>query len=303
MATKSKAQTTYEYYRKRLLKEAERGGLTTQEARLIKIVEKAPNELNKSQIQQKAYKLKAEFKRIRKTKKYKAERKIRNIFYKELGKFQKEELRREARARLMNLPPRADQMQSAYFKQVKLNKLMQEGITRRIDNKIVRYKGVEAVEKQIESLRRANNPEYKKKQFIETYITNLEINGVPEEYVSKNIIVKNEITGEPENKVFRPIEEMRAFLESCDPKEITYLLDKGYIRSIEIYYVWDDNDTEHFVRMLDLLQGSNRWKWERDFKQAYAEEEAMAKIIKKEKKLKEKTESTIKVHNNFSDIS
>ena len=61
------AKATYEYYRNRLLKEAKREGLTAQEEKLLKIVEEKPKNLSDKEISKKASKVKAEFKRIRKT--------------------------------------------------------------------------------------------------------------------------------------------------------------------------------------------------------------------------------------------
>lgn len=281
---KSKAQKTYEYYMRKLQKEAKRGGLTTQEEKLLKLVDKKPSEMSKQELGKKASKLKAEFKRVRTTKKYKAERKLRNEFYKELGKYRDYELRREARERLLNLPPRADQLQDAYFKVVRLDKLMREGITRRVDNKLVKYRGVEAVKKQIESLQMANNPERKKRLFINTYIEQLLVNGLPTNY---------DFYGE----IRHPIDEMRTFLESCSPQQITFLLDTGYLPDIAFYYTWTDDDTETFIKRLDLLNG-DRWKWEAEFDYVKQNEDAMVKILKKEKRLKQKQKDAV-VHNNY----
>lgn len=281
---KSKAQKTYEYYMRKLQKEAKRGGLTTQEQKLLKLVDKKPSEMSRQELGKRASKLKAEFKRVRSTKKYKAERKLRNEFYKELGKYRDYELRREARERLLNLPPRADQLQDAYFRVVRLDKLMREGITRRVDNKLVRYSGVEAVKKQIESLQMANNPERKKRLFINTYIEQLQINGLPTKY---------DFYGD----IRHPIDEMHAFLETCSPQQITFLLDKGYLPDIAFYYTWTDDDTETFIKRLDLLNG-DRWKWEAEFDYVKQNEDAMVKILKKEKRLKQKQKDAV-VHNNY----
>lgn len=285
--TKSKAQKTYEYLRAKLLREAKRGGLTAQEDKLFKLVDIQPSKLNFKEIRERANKVKAEFKRIRKTKKYKAERKLRNEFYKELKDYEDYELRREARRRLQNLPPDADQLQSAYFKITTYKRLLEEGLTRRVNNKIVRIKGVEAVKTQIASLKQANNPDYKKQAFINTYIEQLQLNGVPDEYTSNE-------NGEEITR--QPIKEIAEYLQSLDPKKITFLLDTGLLNDISFYYLWTDSDTEAFINRLDYLI-NNKNKIQEQYETAYANEGEIIKIIKRERKLKDKTIK--QVHKNY----
>lgn len=270
----------YEYYRKRLLKEAERGGLTSQEEKLLKIVELDPNSLNDKALREKTRKVKAEFKRVRKTKKYKKERKLRNQLYKVINRYQKEELEREARLRLQNLPPEPDQLRGAFFKNLTYNKLMQEGITRHLDGKVVRFQGKEAVQKQIKSLLEASDPERKKQRYIELYIENLEINGVPDEIQEK----------------------FRTYLESLEPRVITYALDMGYIESIQFYYIITEDDIEAIEKKLDYYisdEGQRRLKAQYELTEAQTKE--MVKVIKKERKLKAKVNQDITIENNFND--
>ena len=274
------AKQQYEYYRKRLLKEAQRGGLTTQEEKLLKIVELDPNSLNDKVLREKTRKVKAEFKRVRKTKKYKEERKLRNQLYKVINRYQKEEIEREARLRLQNLPPEPDQLRGAFFKNLTYNKLMQEGITRHLEGKVVRFQGKEAVQKQIKSLLEASDPERKKQRYIELYIENLDINGVP-----------NEIQ-----------EKFRVYLESLEPRVITYALDMGYIESIQFYYIITEEDIEAIEKKLDYYisdEGQRRLKAQYELTEAQTKE--MVKVIKKERKLKAKVNQDITIENNFND--
>ena len=274
------AKQQYEYYRKRLLKEAQRGGLTAQEEKLLRIVEFDPNILNDKVLREKTRKVKAEFKRVRKTKKYKEERKLRNQLYKVLNRYQKEELEREARLRLQNLPPEPDQLRGAFFKNLTYNKLMQEGITRHLNGKVIRFQGKEAVQKQIKSLLEASDPERKKQRYIELYIENLDINGVPEEIQEK----------------------FRTYLESLEPRVITYALDMGYIESIQFYYIITEDDINAIEKKLDYYlsdEGQRRLKAQYELTEAQTKE--MVKVIKKERKLKAKINQDITIENNFND--
>ena len=284
--TKTKAQKTYEYLRNKLLREARRGGLTEQEEKLIKFVDTKPSKLDKKETQARANKLKAEFKRIRQTKKYKEARKQRNEFYKELKKFETYELLREARRRLQNLPPAPDQLQGAYFKNMTYSGVRKKGITRRENDKVVRYTGKEAVKKQIESFKLASNPDLKKKRFIETYREQLELNGVPDDYTTEVYI---EETGEYKTITRRPVDEMIEYLESLDPKKISFLLDVGLLADITFYYIWSDSDTEAFIKKLDYLK-KDEAKIEARYQQDYANEFKLAKLIKKERALKNRSQ-------------
>ena len=212
---------TYLYYQRKLLKEAKRGGLTSQEEKLIKIVEEDISNLSAKEIGKKASKIKAEFKRVRKTQKYKSERQFRNKFYKELKKFETEEIRREAKRRLMKLPPAPDQMRQTFYKTLTYKELMSKGITRQEGGKVVRYKGLEAVKKQTLSLMLSSDSERKKAMYIETYIQNMRDSGVPE------VVVVGD-------KTRYPIQEMENYLKSLSPRVITYALDMGFIKSIQI---------------------------------------------------------------------
>lgn len=271
------AKKQYEYYRKKLLKEAEREGLTSQEEKLLKIVDTNITQLTPQEIRKRASKVKAEFKRVRQTKKYKSERKLRNQLYKLKNKYYKQELEREARRRLQNLPPAEDQLQGAFFKNLTYKKIVEEGITRHIDGKVVRYKGMEALKTQIKSLIEASDPERKKQKYIQLYIENLELNGMPDEYTDKKGNTRN------------LIKEMEAYLQSLDPKVISYALDTGKIKSIQVYYIITKQDIEALAELLDYYtsqEGRNRLL--SNFKLENEEVSAEVKLIQKERRLKEK---------------
>lgn len=271
------AKKQYEYYRKKLLREAEREGLTSQEEKLLKIIDTNITQLTPTEIRQRASKVKAEFKRVRQTKKYKSERKLRNQLYKLKTKYYKQELEREARRRLQNLPPAEDQLQGAFFKNLTYKKIVNEGITRHIDGKVVRFKGMEAVKTQIKSLMEASDPERKKQKYIQIYIENLELNGVPEEYIDEKGNVRN------------LIKEMEQYLQSLDPKVLTYALDNGAISSIQFYYIIDDHDIKALAQKLDYYtsqEGKERLM--SNFKVDNEEVSAEVKLIQKERRLKEK---------------
>ncbi len=261
------AKATYEYYRNRLLKEAKREGLTAQEEKLLKIVEEKPKNLSDKELSKKASKVKAEFKRIRKTKKYKEERTARNQFYKLKNKYYNEEIKREARLRLMNLPPAPDQLRDAYFKDLSFKKLKEQGITRHVGNKVVKFTGLEAVKTQIKSLYEASNPERKKQLFINTYKENLLENGIPEDLADK----------------------MEEYLQTLAPEVITFALDVGYIKSIQFYYIITESDIEAFRKYVDSYTSEEKTK---DLMTRFEANEGLlneqVKIIYKERRLKEK---------------
>lgn len=258
------AKQQYEYYRKKLLKEAQRGGLTSQEYKLLKLVDRDTTQLTDKEIGKQASKVKAEFKRVRKTQKYKAERRLRNQFYKVKDKYDKEELERMARRRLRNLPPADDQLRGAFFKNLTYEKLVKEGITRHIDNKVVKFTGFEAVKTQIKSLLEASDPERKKQAYIKIYIDNLIENGIPQELAKK----------------------MEDYLQSLSPKMITFALDMGAIESIQMYYVITEADIDAFAEKVELYtSGERQAMLEAQYKSVDEQTQKMVKVIRKEREL------------------
>lgn len=282
---------TYLYYQKKLLKEAKRGGLTSQEEKLIKRVEEDISNLSSKEIGKKASKIKAEFKRVRKTQKYKSERQSRNKFYKELKKFEYEEIRREAKRRLMKLPPAPDQMRQTFYKTLTYKELMSKGITRQENGKVVRYTGLEAVKKQTLSLMMSSDSERKKAMYIETYIQNMRDSGVPEVVV----------VGDKERYT---IKEMEDYLKSLSPRVITYALDMGFIKSIQIYYIWEDSDTDELLKLLDYYTSSEgKSRLEANYNASEDETNEMVKIIRQERKIQARLESKrlkeIRINKNY----
>ena len=282
---------TYLYYQKKLLKEAKRGGLTSQEEKLIKIVEEDISNLSTKEIGRKASKIKSEFKRVRQTKKYKNERQFRNKFYKELKKFENEEIRREAKRRLMKLPPAPDQMRQTFYKTLTYKDLMKKGITRQEDGKVVRYTGLEAVKKQTLSLMMSSDSERKKAMYIETYIQNMRDSGVPE------VVVEGDRTR-------YPIQEMENYLKSLSPRVITYALDMGFIKSIQIYYIWEDSDTDELLKLLDYYTSSEgKSRLEANYNASEDETNEMVKLIRQERKIQARLESKrlkeIRINKNY----
>ena len=283
---------TYLYYQRKLLKEVKREGLTSQEEKLLKIVDESISNLSAKEISKRASKIKAEFKRVRKTKKYKTERQFRNKFYKELKKFEEEELRREAKRRIMKLPPAPDQMRQTFYKHLTYKELTETGITRMENGKVVRYKGLEAVKKQTESLMLSSDSEYKKTMYIETYIQNMRDSGVPE------VVVVGD-------KTRYPIQEMEKYLKSLNPKLITYALDMGYIKSIQVYYLWEDSDTDDLLKKIDYYTSQEgKSKIEANYNASENETNAMIKIIREERRIQaivdaKKINEIRKVHKNY----
>ena len=283
---------TYLYYQRKLLKEVKREGLTSQEEKLIKIVEEDISNLSAKEIGKRASKIKSEFKRVRKTKKYKSERQFRNNFYKELKKFENEELRREAKRRIMKLPPAPDQMRQTFYKHLTYKELMETGITRMEKGKVVRYKGLEAVKKQTESLMLSSDSERKKAMYIETYIQNMRDSGIPE------VVVVGD-------KTRYPIREMEEYLKSLSPKFITYALDMGYIKSIQVYYLWENSDTYDLLKKIDYyISNEGKSKLEANYNASESETNAMVKLIREERRIQaivdaKKINKIRKVHKNY----
>ena len=105
---------------------------------------------------------------------------LRERYNRALNRYKNELIRQQSYKEVQGLPD-----SNAYnsFKVLKYDTIMEKGITRRIGNNIVRYKGEEAVETQIKSLRNLSSRFIMKKRFIENYVQAMRTAG----YDSKNI--------------------------------------------------------------------------------------------------------------------
>ena len=147
---------------------------------------------------------------------------------------------------------------------------MSEGITRHINNKVIRYKGFEAVKTQIKSLAEASDSEKKKQRYIQIYIENLIDNGIPTDYNGRNLV-----------------KEMEEYLQSLSPKMITFALDMGHIQSIQFYYIITDSDIEAFAKKIDYWTSEEaNLKLKESFELTDKQTQEMVKVIKKERELK-----------------
>lgn len=282
------ARSEYMKLRAKLVKEANRGGLTSQEEKIYKIVEAPQSKMTDNDIRLSLSKAKAEFKRVKTTKKYKIERKYRNEFYRVLKAFETSELKREARRRLMDLPPSPDQLRASYFDVMQYQKLIKEGITRRQGGRVVRFKGLQAVKVQITSLKFATDSYRKKAQFINTYIENMQNMGIPEEWETIN----------KEGKFVKVniIKEMKDFLEGLEPNVITYLLDTGRLYDIKFYYVLDESNIEELYQMLEYTRDNMDFIMSA-YNKTIEKENQMLALLRQERRYKKRYE--VKINKNY----
>ena len=110
------------------------------------------------------------------------------------------------------------------FKKLDYNELYTQGITRKVGNKTVRFTGEEAVNLQIESLKRETNRFDKKQQFIDAYIDRLE-----------------ELGGDTDL-----IYSIKTKLENTSATKLSILIRQGYIEMPN--YMYDIEDINDFIK-------------------------------------------------------
>ena len=198
--------------------------------------------------------------------KLKAEKKqLRNKLDYQKRKLLKEQRRKEARNRLMNLPKEASDINKNFTQKLSFKEIWNEGI--RIydqSNKTwKRLKGKKAVEYKIKSLIKQNNPEYKKQIFMKEYLKQMSLK------FGKNSNVRK--------KAF-------LVLEKLEPRQITYLLNSGLLPDINYYYVADKGDRANVEAKLDFIA---KGEWKKDFEANEKNVNAEMKLIEEEEKLKQ----------------
>ena len=110
------------------------------------------------------------------------------------------------------------------FKKLDYNELYTQGITRKVGNKTVRFTGEEAVNLQIESLKRETNRYDKKQQFIDAYIERLE-----------------ELGGDTDL-----IYSIKTKLENLSVTKLSILIRQGYIETPR--YMYEIEDINDFIK-------------------------------------------------------
>lgn len=110
------------------------------------------------------------------------------------------------------------------FKKLDYNQLIEQGVTRKVKNKTVRFYGEEAVKLQIESLKRETNRYAKKQAFIDSYIEILE-----------------NLDGDP-----YLIESLRSKLEHLSVDRLNILIRQGYIDIPR--YMYQIEDVNGFIQ-------------------------------------------------------
>lgn len=192
-------------------------------------------------------------------------KKLKKELSKQVKILKRNELLKEARNRLIGRPKDADQLGEPYYRKMKFLDIYEKGITR-INKKgeIKHITGLKAVEMQIESLKRNNNPEYRKEIFIGAYIENLQNVGIDEEL----------------------IDECKTILVGLEPHQITYLINTGLLPEISFYYILDESDIDTFEDKLIFI--NDKENWIDNYNKAVEMEEEMLKIVEQEHKIKPK---------------
>ncbi len=110
------------------------------------------------------------------------------------------------------------------FKKLDYNEIYTQGITRKVGNKTVRFTGEEAVNLQIESLKRETNRYAKKQQFIDTYIGRLE-----------------DLGGDT-----KLIHSLKTKLENLSVTNLSILISQGYIETPR--YMYEIEEIDDFIK-------------------------------------------------------
>ena len=117
------------------------------------------------------------------------------------------------------------------FKNLDYEQIMTKGITRKVGNRTIRYKGEEAVRIQIESLRKRASKSYQAQVFIENYIDTLYIAGL-----------------EPDQ-----IDSIEKLLNKLSIDKLSILIDKGVLPSIQYVYAESDDPDKVYDDIIDAI--------------------------------------------------
>lgn len=120
---------------------------------------------------------------------------------------------------------------STLFKNLDYEQIVSEGITRKVGNRTITYKGEEAVRIQIESLRKRASKSYQASIFIENYINSLTDIGMDSEDIAK----------------------IEKALNSLSIDKLSILIDKNILPSIQFLYAESENLEDIYTNIIDAI--------------------------------------------------
>ena len=120
---------------------------------------------------------------------------------------------------------------STLFKNLNYEQIMTEGITRKVGNRTIRYKGEEAVRIQIKSLMKRASKSYQAQLFIDNYIKTLSIAGLE----------------------LDQIHSIEKLLNKLSIDKLSILIDKGVLPSIQYVYAESDDPVKVYDDIIDAI--------------------------------------------------
>lgn len=172
-------------------------------------------------------------KKTRQTAEIRGTKTLKKRYEAALRKYKRRELDRQALDLAINEfsfgPP------TTTFKHLEFNEIYTKGITRKVKGKTVRYKGKEAIEVQIRSLRRESDSSIRKERFIDNYTKAMFAAGY-----SRDMIMN-----------------VRATLAEMSADEITRVIDRDILPEINFMYS-EILASKQYSKLVAFTQGRNR---------------------------------------------
>lgn len=144
---------------------------------------------------------------------------------------------------------------STLFKILNYEQIMTEGITRKVGNRTIRYKGEEAVRIQIESLRKRASKSYQAQVFIDNYISTLNIAGLESDQ----------------------IDSIEKLLNKLSIDKLSILIDKGVLPSIQYVYAESDDPDKVYD---DIINAINKGVSKSELEEVKARKKVLRPLIK-----------------------
>ena len=144
---------------------------------------------------------------------------------------------------------------STLFKNLNYEQIMTEGITRKVGNRTIRFKGEEAVRIQIESLKKRASKSYQAQVFIDNYIKTLSIAGLE----------------------LDQIHSIEKLLNNLSIDKLSILIDKGVLPSIQYVYAESDDPVKVYDDIMDAI---NKGVSKSELKEVNARKKVLRPLIK-----------------------
>ena len=156
-------------------------------------------------------------------------------------------------------------MPKTLFENLNFNKIIEQGITRKVGNTTVRYTGEKAIQEQIKSLRARASGSRQKAIFVDNYLNSLRAIGMPN----------------------KQIEDIRKGFNRISQDYLTLLIDNNIVKQISYNYSGNETTDALHKQLTNVLSGKSAVSKEliQEYEEAKIKKQKLIPLVREREKI------------------